>query len=396
MDNSRAFSGDTLFTFMAIATGVAVSCIYLNQPLLQTLGRDLNTTTGNIGLIASFTQIGYALGLFFLIPLGDIVSKKKLIIIKQIFLIISLVLAAVSTHWIAILFASMFIGLLATVAQDFVAFSADLAEEKSRGKVLGLVMSGLFMGILCSRTLSGLIAGFGGWRSVFIIFAVLSTIFTLVIVRKVPSVEASGKSSYGTLLKSLIHHFSTKKKLRSSLFTQGLLGFAFSAFWTNLSFYLGGPAFNLSPTPIGLFGIAGAAGVLVAPYAGKMADNQSPYKGIILGAILVFVSFGAMLAIQTSLVVLALGAVVFDLGMQIALVSHQTIIFSLEAKARSSINAIFMTGMFTFFAVGSFISVKLQQNFGWHAVLISGLVTSTLAFILAMRAAKASKHGLMI
>lgn len=396
MNNSRTFSGNTLFTFLAIATGVSVSCIYLNQPLLQTLGIDFNTTAGNIGLVASFTQIGYALGLFFLIPLGDIISKKKLIIIKQILLIVSLFFAASSAHWISMLIASMFIGLLATVAQDFVSFSADLAEEKSRGKVLGLVMSGLFMGILCSRTLSGLLAGLGGWRSVFIIFAILSVVLTLVIIRKVPSVEASGKSSYGQLLKSLIHHFSTKKKLRSSLFTQGLLGFAFSAFWTNLSFYLGGTAFNLSPSHIGLFGIAGAAGVLVAPYAGKMADNQSPYKGIILGAILVFVSFAAMLAVQTSLVVLALGAVVFDLGMQVALVSHQTIIFSLEAKARSSINAIFMTGMFTFFALGSFVSVKLQQNFGWHAVLISGLVTSSLAFILAMRASKVTNEGLPV
>ena len=156
--------------------------------------------------------------------------------------------------------------------------------------------------------------------------------------------------------------------MRDSLFTQGFLGFAFSAFWTNLSFYLGGPAFNLTPAEIGLFGIAGAAGVLGAPVAGKMADKQSPYNGIILGAILVFVSFVAMLALQTSLIVIAVGAVVFDLGMQVALVSHQSIIFSLEARARARINAIFMTGMFTFFSIGSLISVKLQQNYEWHAV----------------------------
>ena len=388
MKNNNFFSGNILFYLMAFATGLGASCIYLSQPLLQTLGREFNTTTGNIGLVASFTQVGYALGLFFLIPLGDIVSKKKLIIFKEVFLIIALILAAVSTHWVAILFASIFIGLLATVAQDFVAFSADLAEEKSRGKVLGLVMSGLFMGILCSRTLSGVIADIGGWRSVFFIFALISLVLTFIIYKKVPNVEASGASSYPELLKSLVEHFRTKKKLRDSLFTQGFLGFAFSAFWTNLSFYLGGPAFNLTPAEIGLFGIAGAAGVLGAPVAGKMADKQSPYNGIILGAILVFVSFVAMLALQTSLIVIAVGAVVFDLGMQVALVSHQSIIFSLEARARARINAIFMTGMFTFFSIGSLISVKLQQNYGWHAVLISGIVTSVIAFILALRASK--------
>jgi predicted MFS family arabinose efflux permease len=390
MQKTRALSGNPLFILMSIATGVGVSCIYLNQPLLQTLGRDFNTTTGNIGLVASFTQLGYALGLFFLVPLGDIISKKKLILIKQSSLILALIGAAISTHWVAMLCASIFIGLLATVAQDYVSFSADLAEDKNRGKIIGMVMSGLFMGILCSRTLAGFISDISGWRSVFFLFAIIITFITLIISFKVPSVSPTGKSTYGELLKSLIHHFKTKPKLRSSLFTQGCLGVAFSAFWTNLSFYLGGPAFNLAPSKIGLFGIAGAAGVLVAPIAGKMADKQSPYKGILIGASLVIISFVSMFLVQTSLLMVALGAVVFDLGIQMALVSHQAIIFALDSEARSRINALFMTGMFTFFAAGSFISVKLQQNFGWQSVLILGTLTSTFAFFLAMRASKKS------
>ena len=385
---NNVFSGNILFYLLAIAVGVSVSCLYLNQPLLQTLGRELNTTNGNIGLVASFTQIGYALGLFFIVPLGDVVSKKKLILIKQSLLIVTLFAAAASTSWITLLIASMFMGLFATVAQDYVAYSTDLVDEKSRGKVIGLVMSGLFMGILCSRTLSGVIAGISGWRSVFILFAVSSIILSVIVYYKVPTVLTSAKTSYIDLLKSLIFQFKTKKKLRTSLFTQGLLGFDFSAFWTNLSFHLGGPTFNLTPAHIGLFGIAGAAGVLGAPIAGKMADKQSPYIGINFGIILVFVSFVIMYLIPTSLIILALGAVIFDLGLQIALVSHQSIIFSLESAARARINAIFMTGLFTFFALGSLISVRLQQDFGWTAVLLSGIVTSALAYILARKAAR--------
>lgn len=385
---NNVFSGNILFYLLAIAVGVSVSCLYLNQPLLQTLGRELHTTNGNIGLVASFTQIGYALGLFFIVPLGDVVSKKKLILIKQSLLIVTLVAAAAATSWITLLIASMFMGLFATVAQDYVAYSTDLADEKSRGKVIGLVMSGLFMGILCSRTLSGVVAGISGWRSVFILFALSSIILSVIVYYKVPTVLTSVKTTYGELLKSLIFQFKTKKKLRTSLFTQGLLGFAFSAFWTNLSFHLGGPTFNLSPTHIGLFGIAGAAGVLGAPIAGKMADKQSPYIGINFGIILVFASFILMYLIPTSLIILALGAVIFDLGLQIALVSHQSIIFSLESAARARINAIFMTGLFTFFALGSLISVRLQQDYGWTAVLLSGIVTSALAFVLARKAAK--------
>ncbi|MEA9356099.1 MFS transporter [Bacteriovorax sp. PP10] len=385
---NNVFSGNILFYLLAIAVGVSVSCLYLNQPLLQTLGNELNTTVGNIGLVASFTQIGYALGLFFIVPLGDVVPKKKLILIKQSLLIVTLIAAALATSWITLLIASMFMGIFATVAQDYIAYSTDLADEKSRGKVIGLVMSGLFMGILCSRTLSGVVAGISGWRSVFILFALSSIILSIIVYYKVPTVLTSAKTTYVELLKSLIFQFKTKKKLRTSLFTQGLLGFAFSAFWTNLSFYLGGPTFNLSPTQIGLFGIAGAAGVLGAPIAGRMADKQSAYIGINFGIILVFASFVLMYLIPTSLIILALGAVIFDLGLQIALVSHQSIIFSLEASARARINAIFMTGLFTFFALGSLISVRLQQDYGWTAVLLSGIVTSALAFVLARKAAK--------
>jgi predicted MFS family arabinose efflux permease len=388
MKKISSLTGNSLFYLLTIATSISVSCIYLSQPLLQTLGREFNTTTGNIGLVASSTQIGYAFGLFFLIPLGDIVAKKKLILIKLVFLVVSLLLAALSNHWVAMLFASAFIGLLATVAQDFVSFSADLAEDKNRGKIIGMVMSGLFMGILCSRTLSGLLADLGGWRFVFVLFAILTVLLTIIITFKVPYTLPVGKTTYPELLRSLVNQFSTRERLRDSLFTQGLLGFAFSAFWTNLSFHLGGPAFNLSTSQIGLFGIAGAAGVLVAPIAGKKADTQSPYKGINIGAILVILSFIAMWAMPSSLIVIILGAVVFDLGLQIALVSHQAIIFSLDAGARSRINAIFMTGLFTFFALGSFISVKLQQNYGWRAVLLSGIMTSLVAFILAKKAAK--------
>jgi predicted MFS family arabinose efflux permease len=354
---------------LAFATGISVSTIYLNQSILHDLALDLNQSAAKIGLIATVTQLGYAFGLFFLVPLGDVVSKKKLILAKLGFLILTLLATSQANSLAALLMTSVLIGLFASTAQDLVPLAAELAPPHERGETIGNMMSGLLLGILSSRTLSGLIATHLGWRSVFSIFALGVAITWILVFVLAPRVQPGNPKNYFDLLRSVKQQFVLHPTLRSSLRTQGLLGFAFSAFWTNLSFHLGGPEFGLNSFQIGLFGIAGAAGALGATVAGKISDRRGPRWGIRFGAYLVAGSFAAMLILYRSLLIIALGAVVFDLGIQMVLVSHQSIIYALDPKSRSSINAVFMTGMFLAFALGSAISVQIQSAWGWNGVM---------------------------
>lgn len=368
-----------LIYLFSLASGVSVACIYLNQPLLHMLGQEFQTSEDKIGLLSSLTQIGYAAGLLFLVPLGDVVAKKRLILIKFIALAMGLLIAALSPSWVVLLLSCVLIGLVASAAQDFIPFAADLANDRERGRIIGKVMGGLFTGILCSRTFAGVLSDVIGWRGVFAVCSGIIVILAGLFGVYAPHHPPKKKLTYPRLIQSVFGHFFKKPALRHSILTHGLIGISFSAFWTCLSFQLGGPEFNLSNTQIGLFGLAGAAGVLAAPLAGKMADKRNPSQGIFLGVGLVTLSFAGMLIFPHSLVALVLGAIFFDFGLQMSMVSHQTIVYALDPAARSGVNAIYMSSLFLFLALGSFMSVRLQHEFGWISVLYLGLATGLLS-----------------
>lgn len=377
------------YFILAIATGLAVSGIYLNQTLLGRLGEAFETAPGKIGLLATLTQIGYAFGIFFLVPLGDIVNKKKLAYFKMIALALALLAVGFSSSLWQLFAASLVVGVFASVAQDFVPIAAEIAPANERGKVVGVVMSGLLIGILASRTVSGWIETTLNWHWVFWIFAILIGLFTVIVSILVPSVPVATPIRYGQLMRNLIRLPVAEPQLRRALFTHGLVGLAFSAFWTSLSFYLSGPEFGFTTLQIGLFGLAGAAGAFVAPIAGRFADTKGPRFVIRIGVFLVMASFAGLFVFPHSVWALAIGAVVFDAGAQMSLISHQTIIYALNASARSSLNAIFVTAMFISFAIGSALSTTIYGSKGWTGVMALSFAASAIALFLAMRKARA-------
>jgi predicted MFS family arabinose efflux permease len=368
----------TFFT-LAVATGLAVSGIYLNQTLLSRLGQVFHVEPSEVGLLATFTQLGYALGIFFLVPLGDTLNKKKLALVKMTALAGALLAAGSSTQLWHLFGASLAIGIFASVAQDFVPIAAEIAPANLRGRVVGVVMSGLLIGILTSRTVSGWIETVLNWRWVFWSFSALIALFIGVVAILIPSAPVAHRVPYKDLMRNLVRLPKREPQLRLALLRHGLVGVAFSAFWTNLAFHLASPEFGLSTLQIGLFGLAGAAGALAAPVAGRLADSRGPTFAIRVGISLVAVSFFGMLLLPHSLLALVIGAIVFDAGTQMSLISHQTIIYSLDPKARSSLNAVFVTGMFLSFALGSMLSTTLFGAFGWVGVMAMGLFASGLA-----------------
>src|ERR1700682_134822 len=374
---------------LALATGTAVSAIYLNQPLLSTLARSLGAPHEMVGMIATLTQVGYALGILLLVPLGDVLPKKRLVTTKLALLALARAASGAARNVGALWAGSLLVGILATVAQDIVPLAADLAPAEHRGRVIGTVMSGLLLGILGSRTFSGVVAEHWGWRAVFVAAAALVALVGAILTFALPAPAPHSSLRYGDLLRSMAAHVRDQAQLRRAVLTQGLLGIAFSAFWTNLSFHLSAPPFGLSDGQIGLFGLAGAAGALGAPLAGRLGDRRGPHTGVLIGVALVAIAFGFMLLGPGSVLITIAGAVVFDLGVQMSLISHQTIIYALDANARARLNALFVSGMFLAFSLGSLMSVQLQTRFGWPAVLLLGLAASLAALVNAVRASRA-------
>jgi predicted MFS family arabinose efflux permease len=375
---------------LALATGTAVAAIYLNQPLLSTLARSLGAPHETVGLIATLTQVGYGIGILLLVPLGDVLPKKRLVTTKLALLSVALAASGAARNVSALWAGSLLIGIFATVAQDIVPLAADLAPPERRGRVIGAVMSGLLLGILGSRTFSGVVAEQWGWRAVFLAAAALVALVGAILTVALPAPAPRASLRYGDLLRSMAAQVRDLDPLRRAVLTQGLLGIAFSAFWTNLSFHLSGPPLGLSDGQIGLFGLAGAAGALGAPLAGRLGDRRGPHAGVLIGVSLVAIAFGFMMLGPSSLPFTIAGAVVFDLGVQMSLISHQTIIYALDSDSRARINALFVSGMFLAFSLGSLVSVQLQTRFGWPSVLLLGLATSLAAVASAVRASRAA------
>jgi predicted MFS family arabinose efflux permease len=354
---------------LALGTAVTVATIYLTQPILNLLAGALHASTRQMGFVTTVTQLGYAAGIIFLVPLGDIIAKKKLILAKLLLVAVALAATGLASGVRTMVAGSLAIGLFATAAQDFIPLAAELSPAARRGHAIGTVMGGLLLGILGSRLISGALADWGGWRTPFFAAAGLALVVAFLVWRRVPAVAQAHASTYPALLLSMAQLVRTRPLLALSTVGQGCIGFTFSAFWTVLSFHLGGAPFYLSPGRIGAFALAGFAGAAMAPWAGRLSDRHGPLLNIRGGILLLALSFGAMLAFPGSLLVLIAAAVAFDLGVQLAMVSHQTVIYSLEPSARSRLNAVYVGGLFGFFALGSFGATWMFAAQGWSGVL---------------------------
>lgn len=358
--------GKKLVFALACACGIAVANIYYNQPMLGVITRSF---PGELApnLIPTATQLGYATGLLLLVPLGDLLERRRLIVSQFLVLALALLLAAIAPTGWALLGASLFVGISATVTQQIVPAAASLASENRRGAVVGSVMSGLLSGVLLSRILSGFIAAHFGWRDMFLLGIPLVLTGAIAMALLLPLSQPTTSMRYASLLRSLLDLWREEPKLRRATLIQGLLFAAFSAFWTILALHLEQPSFHLGADAAGLFGIVGMVGVLAAPVAGSLADRRGAGQVIFTGASAALIAW-LVLGVWNSLAGLILGVVLLDFGVQSALVSHQQVIYGLRPQARNRVNTLFMDGMFVCGSLGSGCAMLAWKVAAWPGV----------------------------
>jgi predicted MFS family arabinose efflux permease len=360
-----------------LACAVSVSGIYLNQPLLSEMARSFHTTAASIGFIAVATQVGYALGMLFFVPLGDVVERRGLIAKMYAGVAVALLLTAIAPNLWAMVAASFLIGVSAAVTHIILPIAPDLVGDAERGRAIGIVMTGLLLGILLARTFSGWVSRIHGWRWVFVASALISLAFVPLFHTKMPRLEPKQALTYPQAMRSLWTLWTTQPLLRESSVLGGLVFASFSCFWTTLAFLLD-THYGLGAGVAGTFGVVGAAGAMTATLAGRMADRHGPRWVAGLGLTILAGSYlllWGVVAVHAGLWVhlagLVVGVVILDVGAQMTQVANQTRIFGLDSSARSRLNTVYMVCYFSGAALGSWLSSLAWAKWGWNGV--SGL-----------------------
>ncbi|EIH8882139.1 MFS transporter [Escherichia coli] len=361
-----------LIVLMSIATGLAVASNYYAQPLLDTIARNFSLSASSAGFIVTAAQLGYAAGLLFLVPLGDMFERRRLIVSMTLLAAGGMLITASSQSLAMMILGTALTGLFSVVAQILVPLAATLASPDKRGKVVGTIMSGLLLGILLARTVAGLLANLGGWRTVFWVASVLMALMALALWRGLPQMKSETHLNYPQLLGSVFSMFISDKILRTRALL-GCLTFAnFSILWTSMAFLLAAPPFNYSDGVIGLFGLAGAAGALGARPAGGFADKGKSHHTTTFGLLLLLLSWLAIWFGHTSVLALIIGILVLDLTVQGVHITNQTVIYRIHPDARNRLTAGYMTSYFIGGAAGSLISASARQHGGWAGVCLAG------------------------
>lgn len=388
MEKRELSSG--LILLLALGAGISVSTLYYAQPMLGIIREDLNETISNVSLIPALTQMGYAVGIFFLAPLGDRYNRKNIISIKLVILMFALITSFFAKDINILISINFVIGLMATAAQDFVPAAAILSREQSRGKSIGMVMTGLLFGILLSRVFSGAVSEIYGWRIVYLIGAVSIAFLLILSQRYLPNFQATTDASYKHLMKSLASLWKKHSDLRQATIAQAILAVAFSAFWSTLAIILN-DRYQFGPMLAGAFGVAGAAGTLAAPIAGRLSDKYGPQRISRIGTMIAVLFFALIFSIdlfskELQIVLLIISAIGFDFGIQTCLVSHQTIVYGIDLNSRSRLNAILMTGMFIGMSLGAWLGGHV---YGEHGIIgLATLTTFTCALVFLFKMIK--------
>ena len=371
----------SLILLMAVVCGVCVANLYYLQPLEAQVASDFHVSQSAAGVAAMLSQVGYACGLLLLVPLGDICEQRSLILRMLVLVLVSLLLIAFSPVYGVLLAAMFAMGLTTIVPQLIVPFAAHLARPETRGNVIGDVMSGLLIGILLSRTFSGLVGSAFGWRTVFLIGAGLMAVLFFLILTLFPKNRPISSLSYASLLKSIPDLVKSQRFLRESAVNGFFMFGSFSAFWTSLVFLLETPTFGMGAREAGLFGLAGVTGALAAPLIGKAADQKSPRFTVGIGVLLSTAAYLCFALFGHRIWGLIVGVIVLDLGNQCGQVSNQARIQSSGDEARSRNNTVFMFSYFIGGAAGSFLGTLCWQNFGWSGVCAVGLAFQAAALL---------------
>ena len=368
---------------LAAACGLIVANIYYAQPLIGPIAQSLGLAPQAAGLIVTMAQIGYGAGLVFVVPLGDLIENRRLVIACVAFSAIALAFAAFATSSAALLACCGAIGLGAVGAQILVPLAAHLAPDAIRGRVVGAVMSGLMVGIMAARPVASFIASQASWRAVFAVSAALMVALGVVLSRTLPVRTPESRMSYGALIGSMARLAAATPILRLRAFYQSCLFAAFSLFWTTTPLLLAGPDYGLTQRGIALFALAGVSGAVAAPIAGRLADRG--YTGpATAGAIcLTALGFLATMAVpQGSAIARALlvaAAIAVDFGVQANVVLGMRAIFALAPEARGRLNGVYIATFFAAGALGSAVGAWAFAKGGWPLASRIGLALPLIA-----------------
>ncbi|MBL4935552.1 MFS transporter [Clostridium sp. YIM B02515] len=378
---SNPVLSNLLITVMAIACGLTVANLYYIQPLLADMAKTFNVSEISVGSAAMLTQIGYAAGMILILPLGDIKEKRNLITVMLLLSVLSLLSMFFSRNISMLIISSFAVGFTSIIPQLIIPLAAQLSDPKERGRIIGTVMSGLLIGILASRTFSGILGGYFGWRIVYIIAAAMMIILMFVLRKIIPVHKPVSNIKYIDLLKSLFRLIKTESVLREASINGAMMFAAFSAFWTSLTFLLESSHYNMGSQAAGLLGLVGISGALAAPLVGRIADKRGPRFVIGICISVVILSYILFLFLGFKMFGLILGVILLDLGVQSCNVSNQTRVHSLNEEMRNRINTVYMVSFFLGGSLGSFLGTYSYSHFGWYGVCIFGIATQIIAFI---------------
>ncbi|WP_426700105.1 MFS transporter [Rhodanobacter sp. Col0626] len=365
---------------MAIIAGAVITNIYCTQPILPLIASSLRVDLTAVDLVASAALLGFASGLAFLLPMGDRFDRRKLVL-GQIALAFGFALAAAFAPGIWPLIAASFgLGVVSCVPQQLVPFAAVMSPPAERGRSVGTVASGIMIGILLGRTISGVIGAAYGWRAVYGVEAAFMIPVWIAAASLLPQGLPSTNLSYGRLLASLWPLARDHRPLRESMMVQALLWACFNAFWVNLAALLANGPRHLGSAWAGAFGIIGAAGALAASIGGRASDRRGPRNIIATSIGIVTLGYMLLIGAEVSLTALVIGVIVLDIGVQLGLVSNQTRAFAVDPKAQGRINSLYMTATFFGGALGVTVSGWLMTRFGWTGIVTFGVVLGLIAF----------------
>lgn len=392
--HSRMTAGLTFL--MAAACGLICANLYYAQPLAGPIAAAIGLPPHLTGLIVTLTQIGYGLGLLFVVPLGDLLENRRLILIMIGATAISLVGAALSTAALPFLIASLAIGLASSAVQMIVPFAASLTPEEHRGRVVGNVVSGLMIGIMMARPVASFVTGLSNWHVIFWLSAAVMVVLGFVLASRLPKRTPRTQLTYGGLLASLVVLYATQPILRRRGFYQFCQFAAFSLFWTVTPLVLASPAFNLSQAGIAIFALVGVAGAIASPIAGRLADRDLGKPATALGILSVGIAF-LITHIFTegstaALALLTIAAILLDFGVAMTLVISQRAIYTLGADLRSRLNGLFMATFFVGGALGSAIGAWAFAEGGWMLASTIGVALSAIAFVYFLTERKPRHH----
>lgn len=371
----------SMVALFAVASGLAVANIYYTQPLISLISPDIGISAGLAGLIVAFVQLGYGLGLLFLVPIADVIENRRLTVYLMAGVVVGLVGIALSSSVFTFLLSCLLVGVCAVAAQVLVPMASHLAPEQSRGRVVGNVMGGLIAGIMLARPFSSLVADYWGWRAVFWVTAAIMLATLLVLSRALPQ-RPSRHGRYGEIIASLPKIFAGTPLLRRKALYQGMMFAAFNLFWTGVPLLLGSK-FGFSQSGIALFALAGAGGALAAPMAGRLADRgltmAGTGAGLVVGALALVLAGWAGSGLH--LVLLVIAAIILDAAVQTCQVLNLRSIYMLAPHLRGRLNGLFMTAVFICGACGSAFAAALYAYWGWLGVVALATLCPLVAFV---------------